>query len=51
MQAVGYKLQVTIHQAQNLPQVLWNTGTAHEFMGMPQAYCLFSLNTHKVTKP
>ena len=29
-------------------QVLWNEGKGNEFLGMPQAYCLFTLNGRTV---
>ena len=38
------QIEVTIIAAKNLPHVIWNTGKSGEFPGMPQAYCVFSLN-------
>ena len=41
--AIG-RLEVTIISARNLPQVIWTSGKDGEFMGLPQAYCTFTLN-------
>ena len=38
------RLEVTIISARNLPQVIWTSGKDGEFMGLPQAYCTFTLN-------
>ena len=38
------RLEVTILSARNLPQVIWTAGKDGEFMGLPQAYCTFTLN-------
>ncbi|KAJ1471619.1 hypothetical protein T484DRAFT_3503240 [Baffinella frigidus] len=38
------QIEVTILAAKNLPLVVWNSGKNGEFPGMPQAYCVFSLN-------
>ena len=38
------RLEVTIISARNLPQVIWTSGNSGEFMGLPQAYCCFTLN-------
>lgn len=38
------RLEVTILKAYNLPQVIWSTGKDGQFLGLPQAYCVFSLN-------
>uniref|UniRef100_A0A7S0Z550 C2 domain-containing protein n=1 Tax=Hemiselmis tepida TaxID=464990 RepID=A0A7S0Z550_9CRYP len=41
--AIG-RMEVTIIQAHNLPQVIWSSGKDGEFLGLPQAYCVFTLN-------
>mmetsp|Transcript_23308 Transcript_23308/g.55499 ORF Transcript_23308/g.55499 Transcript_23308/m.55499 type:complete len:838 (+) Transcript_23308:233-2746(+) len=38
------RLEVTILSAKNLPQVIWTAGKDGEFLGLPQAYCVFTLN-------
>jgi len=43
------KLEVTIISARNLPQVIWTSGKDGEFMGLPQAYCTFTLNKQTTT--
>mmetsp|Transcript_24933 Transcript_24933/g.61250 ORF Transcript_24933/g.61250 Transcript_24933/m.61250 type:complete len:829 (+) Transcript_24933:70-2556(+) len=41
------RLEVTILSAKNLPQVIWTSGKDGEFLGLPQAYCVFQLNKQK----
>lgn len=43
------RLEVTILSARNLPQVIWTSGKDGEFMGLPQAYCTFTLNKQTTT--
>jgi len=38
------RLEVTIISAKNLPQVIWTSGKDGEFLGLPQAYCVFQCN-------
>jgi len=38
------RLEVTILEAKNLPQVIWSSGKDGEFLGLPQAYVVFVLN-------
>ena len=37
-------MEVTLLRAENLPQVIWRTGKDGQFLGLPQAYCVFDLN-------
>lgn len=43
-EAIIGRLEVTIISAKNLPQVIWTSGKDGEFLGLPQAYCVFSCN-------
>ena len=43
-QAIIGRLEVTIISAKNLPQVIWTSGKDGEFLGLPQAYCVFQCN-------
>eukprot|EP00293_Proteomonas_sulcata_P007965 CAMPEP_0184302938 /NCGR_PEP_ID=MMETSP1049-20130417/12787_1 /TAXON_ID=77928 /ORGANISM="Proteomonas sulcata, Strain CCMP704" /LENGTH=681 /DNA_ID=CAMNT_0026614343 /DNA_START=60 /DNA_END=2105 /DNA_ORIENTATION=- len=37
------RVEVTILNAKNLPQVIWTSGKEGEFLGLPQAYCTCTL--------
>uniref|UniRef100_A0A6U4NBC7 C2 domain-containing protein n=1 Tax=Hemiselmis andersenii TaxID=464988 RepID=A0A6U4NBC7_HEMAN len=41
------RLEVTIISAKNLPQVIWTSGKDGEFLGLPQAYCVFQCNKQR----
>jgi len=43
-----FRLEVTIRGARNLPQVIWNAGTAGEVPGMPQGYCVLQVNRQTI---